>query len=364
MNVAFLNLKELHEDLKSELQAAATRVLGSGRFVLGPEVADFEREFARYCGVSHAIAVNSGTSALHLSLLAAGVKSGDEVITVPLTFVATVSAIHYTGARVVFVDVDPKSYTLDPEKLERAITARTRAIVPVHLYGQPADMDPIREIARGHGLAVIEDACQAHGASYKGGRVGSLGHLGCFSFYPSKNLGACGEGGAVVTNDPDFDRKIRMLRDWGQESKYHHVLKGFNYRMEELQAALLSVKLPYLEGWNESRRSCAEVYAQELEGSRVGIPRDLPETRHVWHVYPIRVKDRGSVRKRLQEAGVETGIHYPEPVHLMPAFADLGYGEGSFPVAEAIAREELSLPMFPGLRREAIEHVARVLRSS
>jgi dTDP-4-amino-4,6-dideoxygalactose transaminase len=364
MNVTFLNLKEIHENLRSDLQAAATRVLESGRFVQGPEVAAFEKDFAVYCGARHAIALNSGTSALHLSLLAAGVKAGDEVITVPLTFVATVSAIQYTGARVVFVDVDPKYYTLDPDRLEQSITARTRAIVPVHLYGQTADMDPIREIARRHGVAVIEDACQAHGASYRGRRAGGLGDLACFSFYPSKNLGACGEGGAVVTNDPDYDRQIRMLRDWGQEGKYHHVVKGFNYRMEELQAALLGVKLPHLEAWNESRRKCARFYAEELEGSRIGLPLEMPETRHVYHVYPARVKDRLSLQRKLKEAGVETGIHYPEPVHLMPAFADLGYRAGSFPIAESIAREELSLPMFPGLGRSAIKHVADMLKLS
>jgi dTDP-4-amino-4,6-dideoxygalactose transaminase len=363
MNVSFLNLKNVQEDLKADLEAAALRVLRSGRFVLGPEVAAFERDFAAYCGTSHAIGVSSGTSALHLALLAAGVGPGDEVITVPLTFVATASAIHYTGARVVFVDVDPLYYTLDPDKLEKAITAKTRAIVPVHLYGQAADMDPIRDIARRRGIAVIEDACQAHGASYRNGRVGSLGHMACFSFYPSKNLGACGEGGAVVTDDPGYDRKIRMLRDWGQESKYHHVLKGFNYRMEELQAAILGVKLPHLDAWNDARRLCAEFYAEELVDSLAVIPKERPDSRHVYHVYPVRVPDRKSLRRKLQEAGVETGIHYPEPVHLMPAFADLGYGEGSFPVAEAIAREELSLPMFPDLQRSEIEHVARVLKA-
>jgi dTDP-4-amino-4,6-dideoxygalactose transaminase len=361
MNVAFLNLKEVHRSLKSDLEAAASRVLGSGRFVLGPEVTAFEQDFARYCGSPHAIAVNSGTSALHLALLAAGVKAGDEVITVPMTFVATVSAISYTGARVVFVDVDPRYYTMDPGKLEQAITPRTRAIVPVHLYGQTADMDPLLEIARRHGLTVIEDACQAHGASYRGRRTGCLGDLACFSFYPSKNLGACGEGGAVVTGNPDYDRKIRMLRDWGQETKYHHVLKGFNYRMEELQAALLGVKLPHLEGWNESRRQAAALYREALQDAPAILPAERPEAGHVYHVYPVLVQDRQSAQRKLREGGVESGIHYPEPVHLMPAFADLGYGAGSFPVAESIAREELSLPMFPGLGLREIEHVARVL---
>lgn len=361
MNVAFLNLKDVQSELKTDLHAAALRVLDSGRFVQGPEVAAFERDFAAYCETSHAIAVNSGTSALHLALLAAGVRAGDEVITVPMTFVATVSAIQYTGARAVLVDVDPHYYTMDPEQLERAITPRTRAIIPVHLYGQPADMDPILEIARRHGITVIEDACQAHGARYRDRRIGGLGHLACFSFYPSKNLGACGEGGAVVTSDPRYDQKIRMLRDWGQEGKYHHVLKGFNYRMDELQAAFLGVKLPHLDAWNDARRHCAMAYAEDLDQQRVGIPKERTNSVHVYHVYPVRLKDRSSAKRSLQEAGIETGIHYPDPVHLMPAFSDLGYGKGSFPVSEAIAREELSLPMFPGLDRDAIAHVARTL---
>lgn len=363
MRVSFLSLKESHEDLKLDLEAAAIRVLNSGRFVLGPEVAAFERGFAAFCGARHAIGMNSGTSALHLALLAAGVGPGDEVITVPLTFVATASAIHYTGAKIVFVDVDPTYYTMDPEQLERAITPRTKAIIPVHLYGQPADMDPILKIARRHGLVVIEDACQAHGAVYQGRTVGRLGHMACFSFYPSKNLGACGEAGAVVTDDPDYNRKIRILRDWGQVSKYHHAMKGFNYRMEELQAALLRVKLPHLDGWNNLRREAAEAYAAALGDSDLGLPTERPGSRHVWHLYPLRVRNRDAVKLRLQAAGVETGIHYPQPVHLTPAFADLGYGEGSFPVAETIAREELSLPMFPGLDRGAIHHVARTLTS-
>ena len=363
MNVSFLCLKETHDELKLDLEAAAIRVLSSGRFVLGPEVSAFEREFAAYCNTRHAIAVNSGTSALHLALLAAGVGPGDEVITVPLTFVATASAIHYTGARIVLVDVDPTHYTMDPELLEKAITPRTKAIVPVHLYGQPADMDPILDIARRLGLVVIEDSCQAHGASYKGRAAGSLGHLACFSFYPSKNLGACGEGGAVVTGDSRYDKKIRMLRDWGQESKYHHVLKGFNYRMDELQAALLRVKLPHLDAWNASRRKAAAAYTEELEGSGVVLPAERTGTRHVWHVYPILVSDRTSLKARLQTAGVETGIHYPYPVHLTRAFSDLRYVVGSFPVSEAVAREELSLPMFPGLGRDAIRHVAKVLKA-
>lgn len=363
MNVAFFSMKDLQEEVRAELHSAAIRVLDSGRYVQGPEVAAFEAGFASHCGVSHAIAVNSGTSALHLALLAAGVQPGDEVITVPLTFVATASAIQYAGARVVFVDVEPDFYTMNPALLEKSITARTRAIIPVHLYGQPADMNPILAIAQRHGIAVIEDACQAHGARYSNRPIGSLGQLACFSFYPSKNLGGCGEGGAVVTTDPEYARKIRMLRDWGQEGKYRHVLKGFNYRMDELQAALLSVKLPHLSSWNESRRHSADLYLQELDGSTAIIPQERLGSQHVYHVYAARFENRTTVKKTLLEAGIETGIHYPDPVHLMPAFADLGYSLGDFPISERIAKEELSLPMFPGLNPDAIRYIAGVLKS-
>jgi dTDP-4-amino-4,6-dideoxygalactose transaminase len=361
--IPFFDLRPQHEPLRRRLYDAAARVLDSGRYVSGREVAAFEEAFAAKCGTAYGTAVNSGTSALHLALLAAGVRPGDEVITVPFTFVATVAAIRYAGACPVLVDVDPDSYTMDVRQLRRAITERTRAIVPVHLYGQVADMDPILEVARRHGIVVIEDACQAHGATYKGRPAGSLGDLACFSFYPSKNLGACGEGGAVVTNNRDYDRVVRRLRDWGQEAKYSFALKGYNYRMEELQAAFLSVKLPFLDEWNESRREVAGEYRRRLEGTPIEPPKEMAYGRHVYHVYAVRVKDRVSVRWRLERAGVETGVHYPEPVHLIPAYADLGYSEGEFPVSERLAREELSLPIFPFMPNEHVDEVTRALRA-
>jgi dTDP-4-amino-4,6-dideoxygalactose transaminase len=308
--------------------------------------------------------VNSGTSALHLALLASGIGEGDEVITVPFTFVATIAAICYTGARPVFVDVDPGSYTINVNQIEKAITARTKAILPVHLYGQPADMDPIMEIAHGYTLAVIEDAAQAHGAEYKGRRVGSIGDLGCFSFYPGKNLGAYGEGGAVTTSIGDYAGNIRMLRDWGQDKKYHHILKGYNYRMEEMQAAVLRVKLRYLEQWTEARRAIAGRYDDLLAHPRLTLPQEISGRRHVYHIYSILIEHRTTAQKVLKEQGINTNIHYPIPVHLLPAYIDLGYKKGNFPVAEQVAEHELSLPMFPELTEDQQEVVAFALRAA
>ena len=350
--IPFVDLKAQHSTLKDELSAAIQRVLESCQFTLGPEVAAFETEFANYCQAEHGVAVNSGTSALHLALLAAGVGPGDEVITVPFTFVATVSAIHYTGATPVFVDIDPHSFTIDVTQIEAAITDRTKAIIPVHLYGQPADMDPILSIAKAHGLVVIEDAAQAHGAEYNGRRAGSMGDMGCFSFYPGKNLGACGEGGMVVTKDPELTRTLRMLRDWGAERKYEHVLKGYNYRMEGIQGAVLRVKLRHLETWTEARRAAAARYDRGFAGSGVQTPAAMPYGRHVYHVYAIRSKQRNAWLRSLQEQGIGVGMHYPIPVHLLPAFTDLGYSAGQFPHSEQAATEVLSLPMFPELTAE------------
>jgi dTDP-4-amino-4,6-dideoxygalactose transaminase len=275
--------------------------------------------------------------------------------------VATVAAIVYTGARPVFVDIDPRSYTMDVTQIERAITRRTKAILPVHLYGHPADLDPILEIARRHHLVLIEDAAQAHGAEYKGRRVGSIGDLACFSFYPGKNLGACGEGGMVITNQPGYDRTIRMLRDWGQEHKYHHMLKGFNYRMEGLQGAILRVKLRYLEAWTEARRTHAALYDVLLAGSNVQPPQVMAYARHVYHIYAIRTPERAALQQGLTGQEIQSGIHYPFPVHLLPAYADLGYHSGNFPQAETMAAEELSLPMYPELSKEAVHRVAAAL---
>ncbi|MFO1431838.1 MAG: DegT/DnrJ/EryC1/StrS family aminotransferase [Candidatus Competibacteraceae bacterium] len=356
--IPFIDLKAQYESIKGEIQEAVQATLASTQFVLGKDVAAFEEEFAAYCGARFGIGVNSGTSALHLALLAAGIGPGDEVITVSSTFVATVAAIDYTGARPVFVDVDPLTLTMDANQVKAAISERTKAILPVHLHGQAADMDPLLESARRHDLRVIEDAAQAHGAEYQGRRVGAIGELGCFSFYPGKNLGAYGEGGMVVTNDPDLAQTIRMLRDWGQEKKYHHVLKGFNYRMEGIQGAILRVKLRYLEDWTEARRRHAAYYNELLADSAVETPVERPDARHVYHVYAVRTPHRDRLQECLQTQGIQTGIHYPIPVHLQRAYADLSYGVGELPVTEAAARELLSLPMFPELQTAQIEAIA------
>jgi dTDP-4-amino-4,6-dideoxygalactose transaminase len=359
--IPLVDLQAQYRSIKAEIDTAVAAVLDSGQFALGPAVEAFERDFAAYCGVSHAVAVNTGTSALHLALLAVGVKPGDEVITVPFTFVATIAAIEYTGARPVLVDVEPDYYTMDPKALERAVTPRTKAIVPVHLYGQPADMDPILEIASRHGLAVVEDACQAHGAEYRGRRVGSMGDIGCFSFYPAKNLGAYGEGGAAVTNQLEYAEKMRLLRSWGEKRRYEHAIKAFNYRMDGLQGAILGVKLNHLEAWTEARRRHAAQYGRLLEGSPVLPPKERPAVRHVYHIYAVRIADRDWWRRRLAAEGIQTGVHYPVPVHLQPAYRDLGYRAGEFPVSEAAAAEVLSLPMFPELTAEQIERIAELL---
>lgn len=365
--VPFLDLKAQYRQIKDEVQAAILKVVDSGAYVgAGPEGKPFEAEFAAYCGVADAVGVNSGTTALHLALLAAGIGPGDEVITVAATFVATTASVLYTGARPVFVDVDPVTWTMDPAKIEAAITPRTKAILPVHLHGLMADMDPIMEIAARHGLKVIEDAAQAHGAEYKGRRAGSIGHVGCFSFYPGKNLGAYGEGGAIVSNDPEIMKTVRMLRDWGQAKKYDHVLKGFNARLDEIQAAVLRVKLKYIEEWTEGRRAAAARYDAGLPGAAavLGLPRPPAGHRHVYHVYAIRSPDRDALQARLQDAGVAAGIHYPIPVHLQAAYADLGYKPGDLPVTERIAREWLSLPMFAELTVEQTDKVVAAVKAA
>jgi dTDP-4-amino-4,6-dideoxygalactose transaminase len=358
-----VDLQAQYRGISQEIQSAILNVLNTSQFVLGTEVARFEREFAAYCENTWCVGVNSGTSALHLALLAAGIGPGDEVITVPFTFVATVAAIRYTGARPVFVDIDPASFTMDPKRLEAALTPRTRAVLPVHLYGQPADMDPIVAFARRHDLVVIEDAAQAHGARYHARRVGSLGDMACFSFYPGKNLGAYGEGGAVVTASADCAKTVRMLRDWGQEQKYMHVLRGFNYRLEGIQGAVLSVKLKYLDEANRRRAVNAWRYSHHLDGAGVEMPRTMPDRTHVFHVYAVRSKRRDALQKHLTERQVQTGIHYPVPVHLTPAHADLGYRRGDFPESERAADEVLSLPMFPELTEEQIATVAEAVAS-
>jgi len=358
MAINFVDLKAQYHSIKEEIDEAVLNVLESTQFVLGKEVAVFEEEFAEYCQADFGIAVNSGTSALHLAFLAAGVGDGDEVITVPNTFIATIAAIRYTGATPVFVDIDPDSFTIDPSMIEDAITEKTKAICPVHLYGQMADMDPIMEIAAAHDLLVIEDAAQAHGAEYKGRRSGSIGDLGCFSFYPGKNLGAYGEGGLVTTNNPDYARTIRMLRDWGAEKKYYHDLKGFNYRMTGLQGAILRVKLRHLEDWTEARRKHASFYNELFDGTAVIPPGEKENNRHVYHLYIIRVKNRDELQETLHKKQIYTGIHYPIPVHMQKAHQDLGYEEGDFPLTEEISNEILSLPMFAELKDKEIREVA------
>jgi dTDP-4-amino-4,6-dideoxygalactose transaminase len=362
IKVPYLDLKAQYASIKTEIDAAVARVLDSCQFVLGSEVAGFEQEFSTYCGTTECIAVNSGTSALHLALIAAGVGAGDEVITVPFTFVASVAAVLYAGARPVLVDIDPRSFTLDPSAIEAVITPRTKAILPVHLYGQPADMDPIMEVARRHGLLVIEDAAQAHGAKYKGRPVGSIGDMACFSFYPGKNLGAYGEGGAVTTNNAEDARTIRMLRDWGQDRKYHHILRGFNYRMEGFQGAILRVKLRHLEQWTEARRALVHQYDELLADGEVETPTEMPWARHVYHVYTLRSDNRDALQAALTSEGIQTGVHYSVPVHLQPAYADLGYGAGAFPQAEAAAKQVLSLPLYPELSTDSVTEVARIVR--
>jgi dTDP-4-amino-4,6-dideoxygalactose transaminase len=359
--IPFVDLPAQFRALKPEIDAAVGRVLENAQFILGPAVTSFEKDFAAFCRTAEAIGVNSGTSALHLSLLAAGVGPGDEVITVPFTFVATIAAIEYAGARPVLVDVEPEFLMMDPVKLEAAITPRTKAIIPVHIFGQSADMDPILAIARKHGVVVIEDACQAHGAEYKGRRCGSMGQLGCFSFYPGKNLGAYGEGGAVVTNDPDLAKRIRLLRAWGEETRYEHKYRGFNYRMDGVQGAVLGVKLRYLEAWTEARRKNAAEYGRQLADTVARLPRERQDTRHVYHLYVVRLPQRDVWRERLTDAGVQTGVHYPIPVHLQPAYRDLGYSAGDFPVSEHASTEVLSLPMFPELTADQIREVAHAL---
>jgi dTDP-4-amino-4,6-dideoxygalactose transaminase len=360
-SVPFLHLKAQYRQIKPEIDAAVLEALESTQFVLGPEVAAFEGRFAEYCQVPHCCAVNSGTSALHLALEAAGIGAGDEVITVSLTFVATTAAILYSRATPVFIDVDPATWTMDPSLIEAAITPRTKAIMPVHLHGLMADMDPIREIARRHNLIVIEDAAQAHGAEYKGRRAGSIGDYGCFSFYPGKNLGAYGEGGAVVTKDGAVAGRLSLLRDWGQEGKYNHVVPGFNYRMDGIQGAVLNVKMKYIEDWTGARRGAANRYDAMLAGYPCRRPVSPAHSRHVYHVYAIGLPQRNAALEALQSANIGVGIHYPVPVHLQKAYAAHGKGSGSLPITEMLCAEFLSLPMFPELTGEKAERVVSTL---
>ncbi len=360
--IPYLDLKAQYQSLKPELDSAVLSVLESGQYVLGKEVAAFEEQFAAYCQVPHAVGVNTGTSALHLALLAIGIQPGDEVITTPLTFIATVAAILYAGAKPVLVDVDSDTLNLNPHKIEKVITPKTRAIIPVHLYGQCADMDPILGIAQKHGLKVIEDSAQAHGAEYKGRRAGSMGVISCFSFYPGKNLGAFGEGGAITTYESSLAKTVKILRDWGAEHKYHHDLKGYNYRMESLQGAVLKVKLRHLEKWTKARRVLAQLYDAEFKGSTLHIKGASYPNRHVYHVYAIQTDQREKLIDFLVKQEIQTNIHYPIPVHLQKAYSDLGYHSGDFPVAESLCRRVLSLPLYPELKPSQVQEVAVAVR--
>jgi dTDP-4-amino-4,6-dideoxygalactose transaminase len=360
--VPFLDLKIQYEAIRDEIAAAIRMVLDSSAFISGPYVEKFEKEFAEFCGCRFAVGTSNGTSALWMVLASLGIGPGDEVITVPNTFIATAEAISMCGARPVFVDVEQRAYTMNPALLEDAVTSRTKAVIPVHLFGQPADMDPIMEIAERHKLHVIEDACQAHGSMYKGRPAGSIGAAGCFSFYPGKNLGAYGEAGAVVTNDSRLAEKIRMLRDHGQARKYYHAIIGWNGRMDGIQGAVLGVKLKYLASWNEARRSNAALYDSLLKDvDEIILPRETDYARHVYHIYAVRAKNRDALIARLAEKGITCLIHYPLPVHLQDAYRHFGLGKGSFPVAEKCAEEFLSLPMYPELTREQIDYVANAL---
>jgi dTDP-4-amino-4,6-dideoxygalactose transaminase len=360
--VPFVDLAAQYRTIAEEVQQATSKVLSGADFILGAELRLFEEEFAAFCEARYAVGVDSGLSALELALRAYDIGDGDQVITAANTFIATALAISNTGATPVLVDIDPVTFNLDVERLEGAINSQTKAIIPVHLYGQPADMDPILEIARRHGLWVIEDACQAHGARYKGKRIGCLGHVAAFSFYPAKNLGAYGDGGIVVTSDEAVARRLQTLRNYGQQEKYHHVVRGHNHRLDTLQAAVLRIKLKYLDEWNTTRRLHARLYEQLLGGNGTATPANADYAESVWHLYVVRVADRQGLSAYLAGQGIATGIHYPIPIHLQPAYRDLGYQSGDFPVTERYAQEILSLPMFAELTQDSVKRVATAVR--
>ena len=362
MQIPFVDLQVQHRAIQAELNEAIQRVMERADFALGKDVACFEEEFAAFCGARYAVGVGNGLAALELSLRALGIGPGDEVIVPAHSFIATAAAVTFAGARPVLVDVGPATYNIDVAQIEAAITPRTRAIIPVHLYGLPAQMDAILRLAGTHGLVVIEDACQAHGAHYKGRRAGSLGHAAAFSFYPTKNLGACGDGGMVVTNDARVVDWVRAARNCGQRKKYCHELPPFNHRLDTLQAAILHVKLRHLDGWIEARQRNAALYGTLLEGESVIAPAESEDCGHVYHLYVIRTKQRDALQVHLQQHGVGTAIHYPIPIHLQPFYAGNGYRRGQFPVAEQLADEVLSLPMFPELTREQVQYVAGQIR--
>lgn len=360
MKINFVDLGRQYKDIRDEIKEAMDSVLERCDFILGSEVEKFEKDFAKFCQTKFCVGVDSGTSALKLALESCHIGKGDEVITVPNTFIATALAISEAGAKPVFVEIDPDSYNIDTSKIKSKITKKTKAILPVHLYGQMADMDPIIEIAERHNLKVIEDACQAHGSVYKSKKAGSIGHIGCFSFYPGKNLGAYGDAGAITTDDEEIAEKIQMLRNYGQKQKYHHLEKGMNHRLDTIQAAVLNVKLKYIERWNESRRRLALLYNEKLKGVAI-TPKEMHYGKHVYHLYVIRVNEaseRDRLLEHLKSKGVAAGIHYPIPIHLQKAYSDLAIKEGSFPVTEEFSKKIISLPMFPELTEEEVDYVA------
>jgi len=361
MNIPLVDLRRQYLSIRKEIDQAIQGVIDNSAFIMGEDVQEFENEFAKFCGVKYGVGTSSGTTALHLALVICGIKQGDEVITVPYTFIATTEAISYTGAKAVFVDIEDRSYTMDAEKIEEAITERTRAIIPVHLFGHPADMDKITKIAKKHNLIVIEDACQAHGAEYKGKKVGSLGDIACFSFYPGKNLGAYGDAGMAVTNNEEFAEKMRLLRNHGRNKRYYHQIEGYNYRLDTIQAAILRVKLRHLEEWTEKRRRNAKLYNKLLKGSGVKTPVEMEYAKHVYHLYVIKTEKREKLYSRLKENGISAAVHYPLPLHLQEAYRYLGWKKGDFPISEACSERLLSLPMFPELTTDEIKKIAGIV---
>lgn len=363
MPIRFVDLARHHAKIRGEIRKAIEQVVDQSSFILGKGVENFEQHFATFCESKYCIGVASGTDALHLALKAMGVKAGEEVITAANTFMATALAVEHCGARIKLVDADEKTYNLNPEKLQEVITKKTKAIIPVHLFGQPAAMDAIMEIAEDHGIQVLEDACQAHGARYKGKRVGNFGRAAAFSFYPPKNIGAWGDGGAIVTNDASLQEMLRKMRNYGQKVKHCHEMLGFNSRLDTIQAVVLDVKLRNLETYNQLRRKHAERYRKMLDDTTVLLPEEAPSCEHVYHLFVIRSKQRDALAAYLKAENIETGIHYPTPIHLQPAFTHLGYSRGSFPVTEQLAAEMLSLPMFPELTEAEIQRVADAVRA-
>jgi dTDP-4-amino-4,6-dideoxygalactose transaminase len=364
MMIPFVDLRAQYATIQREVDEALHNVVANADFILGKDVELFEQEFARFCNADYAVGVDSGTSALELALRAYGLGEGVEVITVSHTFIATVAAISYTGARPVLVDIDQDTYNIDPARIEAAITSRTRAIVPVHLYGQACDLDPVLEIARKHKLIVIEDACQSHGARYKGNPVGALGDAGCFSFYPGKNLGAYGDGGIIVTNSREVSERLKLLRNYGQPEKYQHTIMGYNRRLDSLQAAVLRAKLRHLDQWNASRQRAAKRYDELLKDvASIRTPYAAEESSHVYHLYVIQHPERDRLLSYLRDQGVQAGLHYPTPVHLQPCYENLGMPVGSLPTTEEIASRVISLPMFAEITDEQIEHVCDSIKS-